>query len=166
MDSVVSVGKASFVKKVQKLFLTKKRTIKIKGKKVDVSPFKSNPFTPSDVKLKSHSENAYVLRFILKNKKNGAKSPKSLLFYHLFNKQIKKDSDAIKILDGLRKYTTKRTVNVLYIADHLEPKSILVLKHLLRAYKRLSLRRIVRIRYRRIRLFSGIVLHHHHHHRY
>jgi len=163
MDSVVSVGKTAFVDRVKKLFVSKKKTIEVKGKSIDVSPFKKNPFSPSGTKVKKVSKNAKILKFSLKNKKSGKKTSKSLLFYHLFNKQIRKDSDAKKIFTGLRKNTSKSTSNVLFIADHLEPKSLYILKYLLTAYKKLSLKTIVKLTYRRIRIFSGIYLHHHHH---
>jgi len=162
MDSVVSVGKNAFVDRVKKLFVSKKKTIKVKGKSISVSPFKKNPFSPSGTKVKKVSKNAKILKFSLKNMKSDKKVKKSLLFYHLFNKQVKKGSDAKKIFTGLRKLSSKSTSNVLFIADHLEPKSIYILKYLLTAYKKLSLKRIVKITYRRIRLFSGILLHHHH----
>jgi len=161
MDSVVSVGKNAFVDRVKKLFNSKKKTLKVKGKKLTVSPFKNSPFSPSNTKVKKVNKNASTLRYAMKGK-NGSKTNKSLLFFHLFNKQVKKGKDAKKIFKGLRKHNKKSTVNVLFIADHLEPKSILILKHLLSAYKKLSMKKIVRITYRRIRLFSGILLHHHH----
>jgi len=163
MDTVVSVGKNAFVDRVKKLFDTKKKVLKVKGKKLSVSPFKNSPFSPKNAKVKKVNKNAKKLNFTLKGK-NGSSNKKSLLFYHLFNKQVKKGKDAKKIFKGLRRLTKKSTSNVLFIADHLEPKSILILKHLLSAYKKMSLKKIVRITYRRIRIFSGILLHNHHHH--
>jgi hypothetical protein len=161
MDSVVSVGKNAFVDRVKKLFDTKKKTVTVKGKKLNISPFKKSPFRPSNTKVTKVSKNAKRLKYTMKGK-SGGKNKKSLLFFHLFNKQVKKGKDAKKIFKGLRKLTKKSTSNVLFIADHLEPKSILILKHLLSAYKKLSVKKIVRITYRRIRIFSGILLHNHH----
>jgi len=170
MDSVVSVGKKSFVERVKKLFQTKKKSMKVKGKKINVTPFKKNPFSPTNIKLKKINKNIKKLSFTLKNKKTEKKTKKTLLFYHLFSKEIKSTKDSKKIFKGLRKHTKKSKSNVLFIADHLEPKSIYILKHLLTAHKKLSLSDIVKITYRKIRLFSGIVLtnhrhraHHHHH---
>jgi len=161
MDSVVSVGESAFVDRVKKLFKSKEKIVKLKGTSVTISPFKNSPFTPRNTKVKKVNKNAKVLEFTLKGKTSKAK--KSLLFYHLFNKQVESGKDSKKIFKGLRKLTKKSTSNVLFIADTLEPKSILILQHLLTAYKKLSLKKIVRITYRRIRLFSGILLHHHHH---
>jgi len=163
MDSVVSIGKESFVDRVKKLYKTKKTDFEAKGDTISVSPFENSPFTPSKAKVKKISKNAKILSFTMQNEA-GSKIKKSLLFYHLFNKQIKKNDDANKIFKGLKKHSKKTTSNVLFIADHLEPKSLLVLKHLLSTYKTLSLKRIVRITYRRMRIFSGILLHHHHQH--
>jgi len=162
MDSVVSVGKNSFVDRVKKLFQVKKKNVKAKGNKMAISPFTQSIFTPSKIKVKKVNKNAKILSYTMQ-REGGSKLKKSLLFYHLFNKQVKKNSDAKKIFKGLRKLTKKSRSNVLFIADHLEPKSILILKQLLTVYKKMSLQSIVKITYRRMRIFSGILLHHHHH---
>jgi len=162
MDSVVSVGKTNFVNRVNKLYNTQKRTLEVKGKKITVSPFSKNPFTPSKSNIKKVNRNASVLRFILKRKNTNKKFKKSLLFYHLYNNQIQVGKHANKIFKGLAKQTKKSTTNVLFIADHLEPQSIFVLKYLLTAYKKMTITQLVRITYRRIRIFSGLLLHYHH----
>ena len=163
MDSVVSVGKNNFVKRVSKLYKSKKKVLKVKGKKITIKPFAKNPYSPGRTKVKTINKNTSKLTFTMKRKKSSKKQDKSLLFYHLQNKQYKKPSDSIKIFNGLHKHS-KATSNVLYIADHLEPNSIFILKHLLTSYKKMSPSAILRITYRRIRLFSGLALHHHHAH--
>jgi len=162
MDSIVSVGKTNFVNRVNKLYKTQKRTLKVKGKKITVSPFSKNPFTPSKTNLKKVNRNASVLRFTLNRKNSNKKFKKSLLFYHLYNSQIQEGKHANKIFKGLAKQTKKSTTNVLFIADHLEPQSMFVLKYLLTAYKKMTVAQLVRVTYRRIRLFSGLILHYHH----
>jgi len=162
MDSIVSVGKTNFVNRVNKLYKTQKRTLKVKGKKITVSPFSKNPFTPSKTNVKKVNRNASVLRFTLNRKNSNKKFKKSLLFYHLYNSQIQEGKHANKIFKGLAKQTKKSTTNVLFIADHLEPQSMFVLKYLLTAYKKMTVAQLVRVTYRRIRLFSGLILHYHH----
>jgi len=165
MDTVVSVGKDSVAGRVKKLFDTKKKTLKVDGNEIAITPFRNSQFNPVKTKLKKVSKNAHVLSYTMESR-NGSTMKKSLLFYHLFNKQIKKNKDAEKILKGLNKYSEKSTNNVLFIADHLEPKSILALKYLLTEYKYLSIKSIVAITYRRIPIFSGVLLHNYHHHRH
>ena len=167
MDSVVSVGKTEFVGRVQKLFNLKSKSVVIKGKKVSISPFRKSPFTPNKSTIKTLTKNSKVLSFAIQRKASATQYKKSILFQHLFNKQVKSGKSSIKILKGLDKHTGKKISNVLYIADHLNPKSIYILKHLLRTYKKLSIKQIVKITYRRIRIFSGIMIHRHrnlHHH--
>ena len=168
MDSVVSVGKSNFVSRVSKLYKSKTKVIKVNGKKIRVSPFKKNPYSPSKTKVKALNKNASKLTFNVNKKKSTNNHKKILLFFHLFNKQYKKPKDSIKIFKGLHKNTSKSISNVLYIADHLETNSIFILKHWLSTYKKLSQIAILKITYRRIRLFSGLLVHshttHHHHH--
>lgn len=162
MDSIVSVGKTNYVNRVKKLYNTQKKTLKVKGKKIIVSPFSKNPFTPSKTSVKRVNKNSSVLRFTLNRKNSNQNYKKSLLFYHLFNNQVHQGKDAKKILKGLAKQTKKSTINVLFIADHLEPNSLYVLKYFLTAYRKMTISQLVRITYRRIRIFSGIMLHHFH----
>jgi hypothetical protein len=171
MDTVFTVGKSAYVNRVKKLYNSKKKTLKVKGKKVVVDPFKKSPYRPSNVKAKKLSSNASSLTYKMTRKSSKVSVKKSLLFVHLSNNQVKTKKDVVKVFKALSKHTKQSTSNVLFIADHLQPKSIFVLQHLLRSYKKLSVRIIARIRYRGFRLFSGIYsLRHyylpHHYHLY
>jgi len=164
MDQVVSVGPSSYAKRVLKLYQQRKKTVNINGHKMDISPFKNSLFKPINLKFKSLNNNAKVVRFTLSRKNSTWKETKSIVFWHLFNKQVTVSKDVNRILNGLARTSYKPINNVLFLADHLEPHSLYLWKYLLQVYKKLVLRRIVRITYRRIRLFSGFIIHNHRSH--
>jgi len=161
MDSVVSVGDVSYSKRVFNLYKEKKKKVTINGHELSVSPFKSSPFTPKSAIFTTIDHNAKRINFTVARRKSAWRSAKSLLFYHLYNKQITVSKDVRKILKGLSKNTKKKVSNVLFIADHLEPHSLYLWKFLLAVYGKFQLKKILRITYRRIRIFSGIVAHSH-----
>ena len=163
MDAVVSVGKSDLISRVSKLYSSTKKVIKAKGKKITIRPFAKNPYLPSKTNVKQINKNLSSLSFTMTRKKLKQKHRKSLLFYHLFNLQYKQPTDSKKIFDALHKKTSGTISNVLFIADHLEPNSIFILKHLLSTYLKLTHHAIAKITYRRLKLFSGIVVHSHHH---
>jgi len=119
-----------------------------------------NPFTPSKPKVTKINKNLHKLAFKFKGKDSKKTSKKSLLFLHLFNKEINKLKDINKMFKILVKHSKNKVNNVLYIADHLQPKSLYVLKHLIRKYMKLTWNFIEKITYRRIRVF-WVRIHHH-----
>jgi len=164
MDSVVSVGKKPFVKRIKKLYSDKKAKIKVKGgKSLKIDPFKDSAYKPSNPKVKKLNKNSSRLTFKITNNGKTFKTKKSLLFVHLFNKQIKGKKDVKKVFKLLTKHSKKGKNNVLFIADHLQPKSVYVLQKLLEIYKKKTIKYIATITYRRFRIFYHL-LHHHHHH--
>jgi len=165
MDSVVSVGKKPFVKRIKKLYSDKKAKIKVKGgKSLKIDPFKNAAYKPSNPKVKKLNKNSSRLTFKIANKGKTFKTKKSLLFVHLFNNQIKGKKDVKRVFKLLTKHSKKGKNNVLFIADHLQPKSIYVLQKLLEIYKKKTIKYIAKITYRRFRIFYHLLHHHHHHH--
>jgi len=159
MDAVVSAGKSSYGKRVENMYKQQKKKLDVKGVKITVTPFKKSPFIPKKVSIKNIDRNAQRINFTLERKGKEWKGKKSILFYHLYSKDITSSKDAKKIINGLAKNTKKKVSNVLFIADHLEPYSLYLWKYLLTVYGKYELTRIWRITYRRIRLFSGIIMH-------
>jgi len=161
MDQVVSVGESSYAKRVFNLYVEKKKTVTINGHKLNVNPFQNSIFKASTVSFKSHNKNAKELRFTVSRKGSNWTGQKSLTFFHLYNKQISISKDVFKILNGLKITTKKKVNNVLFVADHLEPYSLYLWKYLLTVYRKWTLETIVRVTYRRIRIFSGLLIHTH-----
>jgi len=161
MDSVVSVGETSYGKRVYNLYREKKKNITINGHSLNVDPFKTGQFKSKAASFETIDHNAKTVSLTVARKNSNWTSKKSLLFFHLYDKQVSTSKDVKKILDGLARYTKQPVSNVLFIADHLEPHSLYLWKYLLTAFGKYEINRVLRITYRRIRLFSGIIIHNH-----
>ena len=85
MDAILTVGKFSHVEKVAKIFANPKRKETNKVIKPLDSPFKNPKFKPSHSKISKINHNFSNLSFKIGNKKQ----KKSILFYHMFNKELK-----------------------------------------------------------------------------
>jgi len=80
------------------------------------------------------------------------KTKKSILFYHLFDKEANKGR--AKVFKRLAQKIKGKHANVLYILDHLQEKSLAVFKKFLNKYAKMSNEKIKALKYKKLTPFK------------
>jgi len=147
MDAVVTVGKFAHVENLVRIFVRPERKSQKVIKKLP-SPFTNAKLRPSKPVKTTINKNLSKLSFKIGDKKGR----KSLLFLHLFNRDVKRRRT--NIVKRLVKSITSSKANVLFIVDHLQSSSQMVFKRLLKKYSKLSSQRINNLKYKKRRFFN------------
>jgi len=147
MDSVITVGGFDHVDKIVAIYKRPQRNTDKKLIKKIHSPFKNSKLKPTHTKNTKINKNFSTLSFRLTGK-----DKKSILFYHLYHKDLKKK---INIFKKLSKQLKRKKTNVLFIADHLQHSSLSTLQHLLRKYGKLSKKKIKNLKLKKQKLFRN-----------
>jgi len=147
MDAVISVGKFSHVDNVARIFKKPERDSEKVVKKLS-TPFKNKKVRPSKPKKKKLNKNISILSF----KVGGKDVKKSLTFYHIFNKDAKKQNK--NVFKALAKRFKKKKANVLFLVDHLQEKSSIVFKNMLKKYAKYTNKMLVDLKYKKMKVFK------------
>jgi len=131
MDSVVTVGGFDHVDRIVSIYKRPQRNSDKKLIKKLNSPFKNSKLKPKNPKKTKINRNLSKLSFRL-----SSKGKKSLLFYHLYHKDIK--NQKVNIFKRLSRKLKKKKSNILYIADHLQNSSLNELRRILRKFGKFS----------------------------
>jgi len=145
MDAVVSVGEFSHINNVARIFEKPDRNSNKMIKKVK-SPFTNKSLVPSEPRKTKLNRNMSILTF----KVGEMKKRKLLAFYHIFKKDVKKQSKTV--FESLKKFKGKS--NVLYLVDHLQGKSLKVFKGMLKKYGNYSKKKLASLKYKKMKIFN------------
>jgi len=145
MNAVISIGNIDYAEKIEGIYKNPSRKIDQGEYRINIDPFKDSDYVPEDAELEEVNRRVKILTFSLKDSNL---PDKRLIFYHLDNVFTRNSDNIFKDLANYAK-----SGNVLFLVDHLQRNSVLVFRHFLMRYRRLSPAVIHRLRYKRLYLF-------------